>query len=197
MSRAFAAAACALALAGCGSAPVRPSSAAADAIDPRRLFPFEAGTVFSYTVRDGTNLPTLATLRVLAVDGDRVTIQRNRQPADALLVSAEGIRLAEEPAWLLRAPIAVGATFPAEGARTARVGSVDEVVRTGLGEHRGCVRIDERDEASGVQTETTYCPDVGPVRIVSSIVSELSGMRLDVRAELIGRVQVEASDTQP
>lgn len=197
MSRSLAAAACVLALSGCGGARTLPTNVDHGAIDPRLLFPFVDGTVYSYTVRDGTNLPTLATLRVLTVVGDRVTIQRNRQPADTLIVSAEGIRMADEPAWLLRAPITVGASFPAEGGRTARVGSVDEVVRTGLGEHHGCVRIDEIDAESGVHVETTYCPDVGPVRIVSSLVSELTGMRLDVRAELIGRVQVDSTDTPP
>lgn len=183
-------------LSACGAARPTVDGSERGAIDPRRLFPLEPGTVYSYMVRDGTELPTLATLRVLEASGDRVTIQRNRQPEEVLVVSAEGIALLAEPAWLVRAPIVVGATFPAEGGRTARVASIGEEVRTGLGEHRGCVRIDERDEESRIETQTTYCPDIGPVRIVSSLVSELSGVRLEVRAELIGRVQAEASDTR-
>lgn len=184
-------------LAACGGARPAPDGRDLGPIDPRRLFPLEPGTVFSYTVRDGTGLPTLATLRVLRVEGDRATIQRNRQPEEQLLATAEGIRFEAEDAWLLRAPIVVGATFAAEGGRTARVASVHESLRTGLGEHANCVRIDELDEESHIGTQTTYCPDVGPVRIVSTLTSELSGARLEVRAELIGRVRLETQAPAP
>ncbi len=161
--------------------------------DPRRYFPLEAGSVYSYTVSDGSALPTLATLRVLESDPRAGTarIQRNQQPPEALVVTAEGIRLGDADAWLLRAPLEVDATFPGQGGRIARVVAVDDSVRTGLGEHHGCVRISERDVAHAIVAETTYCPGVGPALVVSRMRSTLAEVTLEVRAELIGRVGPE------
>jgi hypothetical protein len=179
-----------LALTACGGSAPTTRPVAASHIEPSRLFPLEAGTVWSFNVRTGDELPTFATLRVLSVSGDVASVQRNRQAPDAVVFDASGIRH-QGGAWILRAPIELGASWPAGEDRTARVTAVDETVRTGLGELHDCVRVVEVDGDTGIEAATVYCPDVGPALIVSGMTSELTGDHIEARAELIGRTQVE------
>lgn len=162
---------------------------------PQRLFPFERGAIWSFNVSTGEGLPTFATLRVLEIEGGRITTQRNRQAPNVYLRDDEGIRTADG-AWVLRAPIVMGATWPGPDGRTATVTAVDETVRTGLGTHHDCVRVVEVDTDIGIEAATVYCPDVGPALVVSGITSTITGARIEVRATLIGRNVVAFSRTR-
>lgn len=177
-------------LAACGGAAPTVRPVDATRLDPNRLFPLESGTVWSFNVRTGIGLPTFATLRVLDATATTASVQSNRQAPERYEHDATGVRHADGT-YVLKAPIALDATWSSGATRTSRVASVDESVRTGLGELTGCVRVVELDSDTEIEATTVYCPDVGPALIVSRMTSHLSGETLEVRAELIGRTVLE------
>lgn len=175
----------ALASAHCGGTTTTVVPQAADAADVRRYYPLEPGTVWSYDVLSDDGVRTFATVRVISADADGALVRTNRATDAVYVASAEGIRRLGGEGFFLRAPLEPSATFLGDGGRTARIDAIDVSVRTGMGELHGCVRVVQIGRELGNEIATTYCPDVGPAEIVSSLTSETTGARIEVRATLI------------
>jgi hypothetical protein len=172
--------ACVLA-AACASSPA--AKPEARALTPERLYPLTLGSAWSYDVETGDGEPVLAINRVVEAG-----------PGYAGVLGGEGVRRYDlRPdgvyqgtlgGYLLRAPIAANATWDAGRGVTARVADTAVAIETAAGRFSGCVRVVEEGAASGAVVQTTYCPDVGPVEVVSRL--QLTHGLVEVRARLRG-----------
>lgn len=148
------------------------------------LYPLAEGNVWSYDARsDAGN--HLSILRVVRVVGDAVELESDRVPY-RYERRPEGLFFPEANVWVLRGPIEVGERWPARSGRTAEITAMDLTMEVRAGRFERCVRVEERGGAQGLEVKTTYCPGVGPVRIESMLVAELSGETVRVVAELLG-----------
>ncbi len=169
---------------GCGGAQ---SGRAGDAAPPtpQQLYPLAKGNVWSYSVDTGHER-VLSISRVVSSAGNQYEVSNNRSPSVKYEVRAEGIYQPAHEAWLLRGPIAVGREWDAASGRTARIRDVDMSMNTQAGTFRRCVRVEETGGADGRKVVTTYCPDVGPVAVHASLVTNVTQMKASVRATLLG-----------
>ena len=173
-------------VAGCGAAPAEPVLTDAERLAPERLYPLEEGNVWSYNVDTGEAVPTLAISRVVARLGERVEVSSNDQPPQVYELRAQGIYRPALEVWLLRVPIREGETWPSARGMTARVVSTAVQVETEAGAFRGCVQVDESGGEEPRSVRTTYCPEVGPVAIESSMQLEVTEAPVRVSAKLLG-----------
>jgi len=151
-------------IAGCGGTQQRTATESGNALDPQRLYPLKPNAAWSYDVDLGGGQTTLAVSRVDAVSGTQTRVEvagRNHN----YQMRPEGIWRVDHGVWLLKRPIAVGANWPTLKSGTAKVISVNRKISTMAGTFTGCVVIEE--EAATFSIRTTYCPDVGPVELVS------------------------------
>jgi len=192
VDRRLIAAVCCLAV-GCAPHAVR--TTLEPAILPRDLYPLGEGNAWSYDVDTGEDSTTLALSRVIAFDGREAEV-RTGETVLRYEVGDEGIRIPSEDAWLLRAPLRVGATWTSRGGRTARVMSTHARASTPAGEFDACIEIVETGGELELEVVTVYCPGVGPVSIRSTMRSKVSERTLEVSARLRGyevrRVSVPA-----
>lgn len=173
-------------LAACSGGQTAPDGPDPDRYAPANLYPLVEGNVWSYNVDTDTDIPTLATSRVVGASGDRFEISNNRTEAFVYERRPEGIYRPEHEVWLLRAPIEVGAEWASTSGMTARVAALDVSVETPAGNFEGCVRIEEGGGRDGRRIRTIYCPEIGPVMIESAMYTALSGMTASVTARLLG-----------
>jgi hypothetical protein len=167
----------------CASQSAQPSPPAA--FNPSDFYPLQTGNAWSYDVDTGDALTTLGITRVEAFDGRIATVHTGR----AVLryeVLPEGIRVPPGDAWLIRAPLVEGATWPGRGGRTARLVSLEVRVETAAGAFEQCVEVFETGGKLDLEVSTIYCPRVGPVRVSSTMRSSLSDRVAKVAAELRG-----------
>jgi hypothetical protein len=173
-------------LAGCGGAR-QAGTAELDRLAPTHLYPLAEGNVWSYNVRTtGEELPTLHIQRVTAVRGTEVEIQAWSDRRERYEVRNGGIYRPGYGAWLLKAPVRIGAQWPSSSSRTAEVTSVDERIEVPAGVFEGCVRVEEDGGAAKVSSVTVYCPGVGPVRVESSLRADTTGQTIRTVGELLG-----------
>lgn len=79
------------------------------------------------------------------------------------VLDADGVRY-DTGAFLLRAPLDVGTSWPGEHGGTTRIAAVDAEVKVPAGQYAACVRtIEEGGRPPNVKYTTTYCPGVGMV----------------------------------
>jgi hypothetical protein len=155
------------------------------------LFPVEAGHVWSYLVDTGNGEATLAITRVLSREGARATLATNGGEPVVYEVRDGGVFIPASDVWLLRDPIALGASWPARGDRVATVIAVDEAIDTPAGRFASCATVEERGGDETRIVRTTFCPGVGPARIESVFLSRLGGAPLRVVAMLQGHAAGE------
>ena len=160
------------------SDPPETTRPAGDPLEPRRLYPLAEGNIWTYDIDTGTGMSTLGILRCRRVADGAYEVRPDGGEANTYEVRQEGIWWATKNTWLLRRPIRVGSTWESINGRTARVTSVSESVRTVGGDFEGCVLIEETGGAANRPQRTTYCPDVGPVRIEASQQMQLSGQEV-------------------
>jgi hypothetical protein len=189
---------------GCASAPT--SKPTASELMPARLYPMAAGSAWSYDVDTGDgSAPVLAISRVIEAGGGRATVQGG-EGASHYELRTDGIFGEERGGYLLKAPIRVGAEWPSGGGVQASVHAVGVAISTSAGQFNGCVEVLEQGSSTGAVVTTTYCPDVGPVQVISSlalsvaqknvrIVARLRGFR--VGAEPTAEPQASTSKSQP
>ncbi len=161
--------------------------------DPRDFYPMRAGNAWSYDVDTGEDTTTLAVTRVESFDG-RVAAVRT---ADAIVryeVTAEGVRATTSDAWLLRAPLEVGAKWPAPGGREAELRSKRISTATPAGTFDDCIEVIEIGGRLDLEVRTVYCPGVGPVSLSSTMKSRTGERSLTVSARLRGYRVNPASD---
>jgi len=155
------------------------------ALGPLDFYPLSAGNAWSYDVDIGEPSTTLAVTRVETFDG-RIAEVRTAQAVVRYEVLPDGIRVLPSGAWLIRAPLRLGATWPAPGDRTAELVSTDAVVETLAGRFDRCAEVREVGGELELDVRTVYCPGVGPVSITSTMRSNVSERSLTVSARLRG-----------
>ena len=84
----------------------------------------------------------------------------------------------------MREPIELGAEWEAMGGRTARVVDLDHAVEVFAGTYEHCVVVEEDGGEDGRVVTTTYCPEVGPVVIESSMETRMTMREVATRARL-------------
>jgi hypothetical protein len=203
----FLAACCASAVlflaAGCASAPTVAPTAA---LTPERLYPMVAGSAWSYDVDAGEGPPVLAISRVTEAGGGRVTVQGG-EGATHYELRPDGIFRTERGGYLLKAPIRAGAQWPSGGGMQATVQRVGVGIDIPAGRFSDCVEVLEQGSASGAVISTTYCPEVGPAQVISSmqlqlghqtvrVVARLRGYRVGPETEPQGSPEVGAGPSQ-
>lgn len=175
--------ACAAALlVGCASAPAAKPSAE---LEPATLYPMIAGSAWSYDVDTGDGAPVLAITRVHEVTGNLATVQGGEGELHYEL-RPEGIFRQERGGFLLKSPIRLDATWLSGGGMEARIRRVDAALDVPAGHFQGCVEVEEHGSASGATVVTTYCPNVGPVQVISSMALQLTPGGVEVVAKLRG-----------
>ena len=152
---------------------------------PIDFYPLRAGSAWSYDVDTGEPSSTLAVTRVVAVDGTIVEV-RTANTIARYEVLPEGIRALPGDAWLIRAPVRRGATWPAPGGRTAEVVSTEVAAEPAAGRFDGCAEVRELGGKLDLEVRTVYCPGVGPVSVTSTMQSNVSDRVLTVSARLRG-----------
>lgn len=195
MHRSLVVALAVLTTSACGAAAPEVAEPTLDPLAPTTLYPMHEGAQWVYDVdTGGDEPPTLGIFEVVEVNGDERQIANNRgmnregvvTHGDPIgyRVEPDGIRHVASGQWLLRSPIDVGATWPTLGGRTARVVDIDHTVEVFAGTYQHCVIVEEDGGEDGRVVTTTYCPEVGPVVIESSMTSEMTMRSIATRARL-------------
>jgi hypothetical protein len=181
---AIAALCCSLACAGAcaGHKPPPPSRSV---LAPSDLYPLKTGNAWSYDVDTGEASTTLGITRVEAFDGRIAEVHTGRAVV-RYEVLPEGIRVPPGDAWLVRVPLVEGATWPGRGGRAARLVSTGMTIETPAGTFDQCIEVAETGGELELEVSTVYCPRVGPVRVVSTMRSNLSDRVVQVSAQLRG-----------
>lgn len=184
-----------LGIAACGPAVPEVAEPEVDRLAPTTLYPMPDGAQWVYDVDTGGNEPpTLGIFEVIESVGDTRQIANNRgMSANGQVthgdpigyrIEAEGIRHSASGTWVLHTPIEQGATWDAMGGRTARVVDLDHTVEVVAGTYEHCVVVEEDGGEDGRVVTTTYCPQVGPVVIESSMETQLTMREVATRARL-------------
>lgn len=132
------------------------------------LYPLAVNNAWSYEVDTGEDGgPILTTVRVTERTGAMVVVQSGQE---RLQYRAEAGQLRRvDGGTVLKAPVAVGESWASGPTTQAQVvGQVDGLV-TPAGTFDGCVEVRESDGRTGKLVSTTYCPGVGPARVVSEL----------------------------
>lgn len=154
-------------------------------LEPRDLYPLNAGNAWSYDVDSGNATTTLAVTRVHSFDGRDAEV-RTGEARLRYQVRPEGIFLPEEGAWLIKSPIEEGTAWRARGGRTGRIVATNRSQDTPAGKFEDCVEIREAGGELDLQVRTIYCPRIGPVLVTSTMRSKTSPRSLSVQATLRG-----------
>lgn len=173
----------ALSLFSCASAPA-PSPTVE--LTPERLYPMPLGSAWSYDVDTGDgSAPVLAITRVIEASEGRASIQGGEGTTHYQL-RADGIYCEERGGYLLKAPIRPGARWPSGHGVQARIQNAKLTLETAVGRFSGCVEVLEQGSSTGAVITTSYCPEVGPVQVISSMQLELAQQSVRVVARLRG-----------
>jgi len=155
------------------------------ALDPLDFYPLRVGHAWSYDVDTGEPSTTLAVTRVEAFDGTIAEL-RTGESVVRYEVASDGIRLRGADAWLIRAPIRVGATWPAPGGRSAELVSLGAMSETPAGRFDDCLEVLEVGGKLDLEVRTVYCRGIGPTSVTSTMRSKQSARSLTVSARLRG-----------
>jgi hypothetical protein len=166
---------------GCGGAGPASSPDAEPGVHD--FYPLAEGHAWAYDVDTGDGERVLAIIRVERI-GEGFAAVRTGDGLRRYALRADGIVREPEGVYLLRAPLRMGQSWPSLGGSTATVAATGLVEDTPAGHFEGCVRVAETGGSRGGRIETTYCPGVGPVRVVSIL--RLSRATVRVEATLRG-----------
>jgi hypothetical protein len=163
------------AIQGCGEATASrpqanppPAPSLSSGTRAERFFPLIDGHVYEYRTRDEHGGEGLLIARVARMDATHGELRYGSRPK-RFVYSAEGVRLdGPEGAFLLKEPIAVGASWSGQGGAVVRITSTTASVHTMAGDFDGCVEtLEERPGASALRVTTTFCPALGMARLVA------------------------------
>lgn len=130
-----------------------------------RFFPLVDGMVYQYATENEVGEPGLLVARVFR-SSEKAGELRFPSGSKRFEYAADGVifRSADGPVYLLKLPIAVGATFRGEHGGQTKVLEVSASLDTPAGHFDGCIRtLEERLGDRPVRYATTYCPAVGVV----------------------------------
>ena len=173
-----------LLIAGCHGAAVA-HGGTGDRLAIDRLYPLRVGSVWTYDVETGDGPPTLAITRVTASKDGIIEVSSGGPPIRYEQRDG-GLYRPDRGGFVLKPPIAKGATWDAGHGATSEVTDVDKEVRTPAGDFRGCVEVREQGGDSPKVVRTVFCPDVGPVEVESSMKLAVTAVTARVLARLRG-----------
>jgi hypothetical protein len=167
---------------GCGASSGARAKTATE-VSLATLYPLLPGSAWSYDVDSGDGQTLLATTRVARVQDGAVEVTSG-QAVLRYQLRADGIERAGQQGYLLKAPFALDASWPSGPDTVARIVGLHQQLATAAGSFEECVVVQENNASSGQRITTTYCPGVGPARVVSEM--EVRGHGLRVIATLRG-----------
>jgi hypothetical protein len=175
---------------GCASAPAavpdRP-------LTPGRLFPLELGSAWSYDVDTGDGSAVLAVVRVTEAAHGRAVVHGG-EGATHYELRPDGVYRQDRDGYLLKAPLQQGAGWDSGRGMRAEITRTDARFESVAGSFAGCVEVIERGAPSGAIITTVYCPDVGPVSVISAL--DLTAGQVRVVATLRGyRIGTDSGGT--
>jgi hypothetical protein len=148
-----------------------PSVSAAD-----RYFPLEEGRIYQYTTNESGETGMLVA-RVHRADGTHGEL-RLSNATKRFVFKSDGVAY-DTGAYILKAPLEIGVTWPGEHGGTTRISTVDASPKVLAGSYSSCiVTVEEGGRPQGSRYTTTYCPGVGMVLL------EISALGNEARAEL-------------
>ena len=149
----------------CGSGQDAATPAAAKPVASgsslEQLFPLEEGRIYHYVTSEGgeTGMLVAKVHRTDATHGEL----RLSNATKRFVFSPEGIAY-DTGAFILKAPVAVGTSWPGEHGGTTRIASIDAAPKVPAGTYGSCVQtIEEGGRPPGSKYVSTYCPGVGMV----------------------------------
>lgn len=151
-------------LAACGdpkpvAAPLAPKGPSASSADT--YFPLEEGRLYHYVTTENGDTGMLVA-RVHRTDATHGEL-RLSDASKRFVYSPEGVAY-DGGAFILKAPLDVGATWPGEHGGTTKVTRTDATPKVQAGAYAGCVEtVEEGGRPQGSRYVTTYCPGVGMV----------------------------------
>jgi hypothetical protein len=177
---------------GCASVAAPPRQRPVD-LSLASLYPLHVGAAWSYDVESGDGQPVLATARVRGVQAGVVELQTG-QAIQRFVVRADGIARVGQPGLLLTAPLRTSGTWTSAPDTEARIVQQHLRFKAPAGTFDECLVVEEQNARSGQRILTTYCPGVGPARVISQM--EVRGKTLQVTALLRGFASdADAADT--
>jgi hypothetical protein len=177
----FVAFSCVVCAVACGDAapPATPNSAAkppASGSNVEPYFPLEEGRLYNYVTSDNGETGMLVA-KVHRTDPSHGEL-RLSNATKRFVYSPEGVAY-DSGAFILKAPLEVGKTWPGEHGGTTRVAAMDAAPKVLAGSYSGCVKtVEEGGRPPGATFTTTYCPGVGMVLL------EVTAPGADAKAEL-------------
>ncbi len=163
--------ACLVAVVACTSAetPKTPSRKGAPASSPvETYFPLPEGNIFHY-VTDEDGQSGMLVARVHRTDGTHAELRMSNR-TQRYMMKPDGVAY-EGGAYILKAPLEKGASWPGEHGGVTKVESVDAEITVPAGHFTGCVRTVEAGQTPGPAKKytVTYCPGVGMVALEVSM----------------------------
>lgn len=149
------------------------------------LYPLAEGNAWSYDVDSGDGDPVLAVSRVLTVTPQSAIVASGNGEL-VYETRPEGLYRPAKSGYLLKEPLQVGSEWTSGPGMGATLSRRVEAIETPAGKFTDCAEVNEVQGETGNHIVTTYCPNVGPVRVVSAMV--VRGHTLRVIAVLRGYV---------
>lgn len=151
----------------CGSdekaAPKTPSPSSASASPVETFFPLPEGHIFHYVTEDDGEGGMLVT-RVHRTDATHAEL-RTSNATKRFVLRPDGVAY-EGGAYILKAPLERGTSWPGEHGGTTRIDALDVEAVVPEGRFGGCLRtVEEGGRIPGARYLTTYCPGVGMVSL--------------------------------
>lgn len=169
--RLLAAAAAPIALLALACGPAEPANAPggervslASGSPVELYFPLEAGKLYTYATREGQSRGTVS-MRVErgdATHGKLIVVGSGT--TKRFVYEKDGVAY-EGGAYLLKAPLEVGTSWPGEHGGQTKIARVDVSAKAGGKSYESCVEtVEDATRPPGVRYTTTYCPGIGMVR---------------------------------
>ena len=133
-----------------------------------RFFPLVDGMVYTYTTMNEVGEEGLLVARVYRTDAGHGEL-RFPTGSKSFEYTPDGVMLHKrggETVYVLKAPMAVGTSWPGENGGKSRILTVNASIDTPAGHYDGCFQtLEERGGDRPVRFATTFCPDVGVVSL--------------------------------
>lgn len=147
------------------AAPVAAKGRSVSSVDA--FFPLDEGKLYHYVTTENGDTGMLVA-RVHRTDATHGEL-RLSNATKRFAYTPEGVAY-DGGAFILKAPLDVGATWPGEHGGTTRVARSDAAPKVPAGSYSGCVEtVEEGGRPTGSKYVTTYCPGVGMVLLVIAV----------------------------
>ncbi|CAN5911975.1 hypothetical protein BH11MYX4_BH11MYX4_11260 [soil metagenome] len=154
--------------------PLVPKGPSVSSVD--QYFPLEEGRLYHYVTTENGETGMLVA-RVHRTDPAHGEL-RLSNATKRFVYTPEGVAY-DGGAFILKAPLDVGASWPGEHGGTTRVATTDASPKVQAGSYGSCIQtVEEGGRPQGSKYVTTYCPGVGMVLL------EIAVTGGEARAEL-------------